>query len=75
MMRSISSYKRLGKKKEGFSNAFLSQWACNHFLYKNLNLPKIYDVSFVGRYNEERQNFINILKKKHHKYIGGVFQR
>ena len=51
------------RKKEGFSNAFLSQWACNCFIYKNLNLPKIYDVSFVGRCNGERQDFIDILKK------------
>lgn len=64
MMRSISSYKRLGKEKEGFSNAFLSQWACNHFLYKNLNLPKSYDVSFVGRCNDGREGFITSLKKK-----------
>ena len=52
------------RKKEGFSNVFLSQWACNHFLYKNLNLPKVYDVSFVGRRYGERQNFIDTLKRK-----------
>ena len=51
------------RKKEGFSNAFLSQWACNCFIYKNLNLQKIYDVSFVGRCNGGRQDFIDILKK------------
>jgi spore maturation protein CgeB len=51
------------RKKEGFSNAFLSQWACNHFLYKNFNLPKIYDVSFVGRCNDGRQSFVDVLKK------------
>ena len=51
------------RKKEGFSNAFLSQWACNHFLYRNLNLPKIYDVSFVGRCYGVRQKFVDILKR------------
>ena len=50
--------------KEGFDNVFLSQWGCNHFLYRNLNLPKIYDVSFVGRSHGKRQEFIDILKKQ-----------
>ena len=52
------------RKKEGFNNVFLSQWACNHFLYKKLNLPKIYDVSFVGQCYGERQGFIDTLKRK-----------
>ena len=50
--------------KEGFSNVLLSQWGCNHFLYKNLNLPKKYDVSFVGRCYGERQEFIETLKRQ-----------
>ena len=52
------------RKQEGFSNVLLSQWGCNHFLYKNLNLPKIYDVSFVGQCYGERENFVNILRRK-----------
>ena len=51
------------RMKKGFSNVLLSQWGCNHFLYNNLNLPKIYDVSFVGRCYGERENFISILKR------------
>jgi spore maturation protein CgeB len=51
------------RKKEGFNNVFPSAWACNHFLYKNLNLPKIYDVSFVGQCYGERPGFIDILKR------------
>jgi len=51
------------RKKEGFGNVFLSQWACNHFLYKKLNLPMLYDVSFVGRCYGKRQNFIDTLKR------------
>jgi spore maturation protein CgeB len=51
------------RMKEGFSNVVLSQWACNHFLYRKLNLPKIYDVSFVGRCYGERENFVNTLKR------------
>jgi len=51
------------RQKEGFKNVFLTQWACNHFLYKNLGLPRIHDVSFVGRCYGERQRFIDTLKK------------
>jgi len=51
------------RRKEGFNNVFLTQWACNHFLYKNLNLPRIYDVSFVGRCHGERQSFIDTIKR------------
>lgn len=52
------------RMKGGFTNVLLSQWACNHFLYKNLNLPRIYDVSFVGRTYGKRQEFIETLKKQ-----------
>jgi spore maturation protein CgeB len=47
----------------GFSNVLLSQWGCNHFLYTNLNLPKIYDVSFVGRCYGKREEFVETLKR------------
>jgi len=50
------------RRKEGFTNkVILSQWGCNHFLYKNLNLLRIYDVSFVGRCYGERKSFIDTL--------------
>ena len=54
------------RMKEGFSNVFLSQWGCNHFLYKNLNLnvPKLYDVSFIGRCYGEREEFVETLKRE-----------
>ena len=51
------------RMEKGFSNVLLSQWGCNHFLYRKLNLPKIYDVSFVGRCYGERQNFVDTLKR------------
>jgi len=50
--------------KEGFANVFLTQWACNHFLYKNLGLPKRYDASFVGRCYGERKSFVETIKKR-----------
>jgi spore maturation protein CgeB len=33
----------------GYPNVILSQWACNHFLYKKLGLDPLYDVSFIGQ--------------------------
>lgn len=57
----IKGYER--RKKGGLNNVLLSQYGCNHFLYKNLNLPKIYEVSFVGRCYGERKNFIEALKR------------
>jgi spore maturation protein CgeB len=50
--------------KEGFSNVLLTQWGCNHFLYKDLNVPRTYDVSFVGRCYGERKNFVDTIRKK-----------
>jgi len=52
------------RKKEGFGNVFLSQWACNHFMYKNLNLPRIYDITFVGQPYGKRAEVIEKLKKR-----------
>jgi len=52
------------RKREGYNNILLSQWACNNFLYKKLNLPKIYDVSFVGRCYGKRKKFVERLKRQ-----------
>lgn len=41
----------------------MSQWACNHFLYKPLNLPKIYNVSFVGQPHSNRRKLIREIEK------------
>ena len=50
------------RQKEGFNNVYLSQWGCNHLLFKNLGLPKIYDVSFVGRCYGKRREFVDTLR-------------
>lgn len=52
------------RKKEGFSNVFLSQFGVNHFLYKKLNLKKIYDVVFIGQCYGKRPFLIKELRKK-----------
>lgn len=50
------------RREEGFNNVILSQYACNHFIYKNLNLPRIYGASFMGRCYGDRQVFIDALR-------------
>lgn len=40
----------------GYHNVIKSQWACNTFLYRRLNLPLEYDVTFIGQpYGQRRQ--------------------
>lgn len=50
-------------QKIGYKNVIKTQWACNHFLYKPLNLPKIYDVTFVGQPHGNRKKIIEKIKK------------
>ncbi len=52
------------RRKEGFENVFFSQWGCNHFLYKDLKMQRIYDVTFAGRAYGKRMDFIKVLEKK-----------
>lgn len=47
----------------GYNNAILSQWACNNFLYRKLNLPYKYDVSFIGQPHGDRARVIKKLRK------------
>ncbi len=47
----------------GYKNVIHTQWACNHFLYKPLNLPKIYDVTFVGAPHGNRKKIIQKIQK------------
>jgi len=49
--------------KIGYKNVILSQWACNHFVYKPLNLAKIYDVTFVGAAHGNRKKIVEKIKK------------
>ena len=47
----------------GYKNVILGGWACNHFLYRKLNYPHIYDVTFVGQAHGDRIQVIRELKK------------
>ena len=51
-------------RKIGYQNALFNPQACNVFLYKPLNLPKVYDITFIGRPHGNRKEIINKLKKK-----------
>jgi spore maturation protein CgeB len=61
----VTTYKGAIKKYReiGCENVILSQWACNHFLYRRLNLPYKYDVSFVGQPHGDRPKIIKALRK------------
>ena len=50
-------------RKDGFFNVIYSPFACNHNVYTRKELPKIYDVTFVGQYHPQREWFISRLKK------------
>lgn len=56
---SVEKYKQLGYK-----NVIKIQYGFNNFVYKKYDLPKIYDVAFVGQLHGTRKNFINWLLKK-----------
>ena len=45
-----------------YRNVIKSQWACNHALYRKLNLPLRYDVTFVGQPHGSRRQVIQDLR-------------
>lgn len=42
-------------EKLGYRNVIKSQWACNHFLYRKLDLQSEYDVTFIGQSHGNRR--------------------
>lgn len=46
-----------------YHNVIKSQWACNHFMYRKLNLPLKYNVTFVGYPHGTRRETIKTLHK------------
>ena len=46
-------------KKIGYDNAFMTQWACNHFYYQKLNLIEKYEVTFIGLPHGNRREWVN----------------
>jgi spore maturation protein CgeB len=47
----------------GFRNVIYSPFACNHLFYRKKELPKLYDVTFVGQYHPYREWYITYLKR------------
>lgn len=47
----------------GYQNVIKSQWACNHYSYKNLDLRPVYDVTFIGKAHGIRRQLIHFLKE------------
>jgi spore maturation protein CgeB len=46
----------------GYGNVIKSQWACNDHLYRRLDLPLVYDVSFIGQPHGNRREVIRALR-------------
>ncbi len=46
----------------GIDNVIASQWACNPFLYRKLDLPLCHDVSFVGAPHGNRRHYVQLLE-------------
>lgn len=60
-----TDYKALAKYKNiGYEHVINSQWACNHWLYKKLPLPKIYEVSFVGSRHGNRGEMVQRIRRE-----------
>jgi len=58
-----TNYTALPKYRDiGCSNVIKSQWGCNHFLYKNIDLPLKYNVTFVGYPHGTRRETIHTLR-------------
>lgn len=47
----------------GYPNVIKSQWACNTFLYRRMNLPMEYDVTFIGQPYGARRTVIEQLRQ------------
>ena len=47
----------------GYGNVIKSQWACNTFMYKSMDLPLVYDVTFVGQPYGHRRTIIEELRR------------
>jgi spore maturation protein CgeB len=47
----------------GYPNVIHSQWACNHYLYKKLELSPLYDVSFIGQAYGNRRRIIEAIQR------------
>lgn len=49
--------------KIGYKNVIKTQWACNHFICKPLNLQKKHKISFLGQPHGNRKKTIKTIEK------------
>jgi spore maturation protein CgeB len=49
-------------KAIGYDRVIKSQWGCNHFLYRKLDLPMRHDVTFVGQPHGDRPETIQVIR-------------
>lgn len=50
-------------QKIGYKNVIKTQWGCNHFLYKPLNIEKKYDITFVGQSHGNRKEIVEKIRR------------
>lgn len=55
----LPKYERIG-----YDRVIKTQWACNHFLYKQFDLPLKYDVTFIGKPHGDRRAIIQSLRDR-----------
>ena len=48
----------------GYTHAIKSQWACNHYRYQKMDLPLLYDVTFIGQPHGTRRAVIESLRRE-----------
>ncbi|HUJ79570.1 MAG TPA: glycosyltransferase [Nitrospiria bacterium] len=54
----LPKYERIG-----YRNVIHTQWACNHFSYRKLDLPLIHEVTFIGQPHGDRRRVIDRLRR------------
>ncbi len=48
--------------KIGYKNVIKSQWGCNHWLYRKLDVPYEYDVTFIGQPHGNRRAIVHAIR-------------
>src|SRR3989344_72235 len=48
--------------KIGYKNVIVGGWGCNDYLYKPMNVEKVYDVTFIGQPHGDRKKVVEKLK-------------
>lgn len=49
-------------ESKGYDHVIKSQWGCNPFLYRKMDLALKYDMTFIGQPHGNRREIINVIK-------------